>query len=214
MRHLKATAMGHVEDNNQYFKKHAPNYDRNTAIIRKSRHRLLELTDPHPGQTVLDVATGTGAVALLFAQEGCSITGVDLSMEMLEIAQGKNTYANLHFMQCDASKLPFDDNQFDIVTTSFALHDMPQQIRDGTVHEMMRVTKPNSTIAIMDYHNPRNPLWRAISSGIINLYEELEYRQFIKQPLLTYLESFNLEVLHHEILFLDLAQILVCRNVK
>lgn len=66
----------------------------------------------------------------------------------------------------------------------------------------------------MDYHPPKNPLWRGVSHGLITLYEELNYREFIKKDLKTYLEEQDLKVTKQQTLLLNLAQLVVCEVKK
>lgn len=206
--------MNYVESNNKYFKRSAGKYDRNTSIIKGARKKLLQEIYPTANDHILDVATGTGAVALMLAAQGARVKGIDLSKDMLQVAESKNSFDNLQFMAADACKLPFSDNQFSISTTSFALHDMPLDIRNQALQEMKRVTKPGGRIVIMDYHPPKNPLWRGVANGLITMYEELNYREFIKKDLKTYLESQGFKVTKQQTLLLNLAQLVVCEVEK
>lgn len=140
--------MNYLESNNKYFKRSAGKYDRNTSIIKGARKKSLQVINPTSNDYILDVATGTGAVALMLAEQGARVKGIDLSEDMLQVAESKNSFDHLQFMQADACKLPFSDNQFSISTTSFALHDMPLDIRNQALQEMKRVTQPGGLLLL------------------------------------------------------------------
>ena len=87
---------------------------------------------------VLDVACGTGDMMVRLAEQGCTVTGVDISEEMLEVARLKAKGAR--FMVADAEHLPFEDNSFDTVTCAFGVRNFVH-LEKG-LSEMMRVLKP------------------------------------------------------------------------
>ena len=161
------------------FKALAPFYDIIASPLSKAREKVVDFANAAKGSKVLDVATGTGGQALAFAKRGYDTTGVDLSEAMLRIAQRKNRYANARFEVADATHLRFEDNAFDISTISFALHDMPITIREKVLKEMVRVTKPNGAILIVDYALPKNKIGRALTFRLVSLYEGEYYRTFI-----------------------------------
>ncbi|OGN96140.1 MAG: hypothetical protein A2Y89_03780 [Chloroflexi bacterium RBG_13_51_18] len=138
------------------------------------------MTKPQEGAEILDVATGTGKQAFAFAKSGYKVTGIDLSEDMLKIARKNNKYNNLKLEIGDATKLSFEDNRFDVSCVSFALHDMPSDIRQKVVEEMMRVTKPEGTIMVVDYALPRNKIMRNVAYRMIKFYESKYYPEFIK----------------------------------
>lgn len=205
--------MNYVEQNNKYFARSAGRYDRNTSIIKAARQWVVEYLDPIAGDRILDIATGTGAVpfALLDQEPAAKITGIDLSEDMLQVARSKDPKGDIQFVQADASKLPFEDNSFDSVTTSFALHDMPLDIRNAAIQEMLRVLAPSGTIVIMDYHLPEQPVWRWVSQRIITMYEELNYQEFIRKDLGQYLAERGIEVVQQKLLMAGVAQVLLCK---
>jgi|ERR1043165_5395702 demethylmenaquinone methyltransferase/2-methoxy-6-polyprenyl-1,4-benzoquinol methylase len=200
----------YIEQNTAYFSKNAKNYDLATAIIAPLRTRLFNAASAKPDDRVLDVATGTGAVALRFARQGCSVTGVDLSAHMLAVAEAKRKDLPVTFMEGDASTLPFAEYSFDIATVSFALHDMPLEVRTKALKEVNRVLKPGGRFVIMDYNKPANVLWCTIAMGIVNSYEELHFKQFIEADLIAMLKNSGFSVACHEKLLGGAVQLLVC----
>lgn len=106
---------------------------------------------------VLDVGTGTGFLALLFAEIGHKVTGVDLSLGMLEKAKhnAQNMGLEIDFFHGDAEDLPFEDSSFDLVTNKFLLWTLQQP--DCAVREWKRVLKPGGMVFSIDgdWFNPR-----------------------------------------------------------
>ena len=100
------------------------------------------------GERVLDVATGTGNAALVAARRGARVTGLDLTPELLEIAQrrGADEGLEIAFLEGDAEGLPFEDGSFDRVTSVFGAMFAPDQARAAA--ELLRVCKPGGTVAV------------------------------------------------------------------
>lgn len=157
----------------------APFYDFVTFPISYVRDLVVDFASIKSGWEVLDVATGTGAQALAFAKRGYEVIGIDLSEEMLQVAQRKNRYSNAKFEAGDATCLRVWADEFDIVCVSFALHDMPLAIREKVLKEMVRVVKPCGTIVIVDYALPGNKIGRSLIYHLVKLYEGDSYLEFI-----------------------------------
>lgn len=129
--------------------------------------RLLELADLSEGQSVLDVATGTGLVAGVAAQivgPHGTVVGVDLSPEMLARAQAKFGGArNLEFHQGDAERLEFPDDCFDVVLCASSLFFIPDML--GILRECKRVLKNGGQVGFSSFGasflQPLNDLWAA-----------------------------------------------------
>lgn len=100
------------------------------------------------GERVLDVATGSGNAALAAARRGARVTGLDLTPELLEIAQRRASEAGLEiaFREGDAEELPFEDDSFDRVTSVFGAMFAPDQAH--AAGELLRVCKPGGTVAV------------------------------------------------------------------
>jgi demethylmenaquinone methyltransferase/2-methoxy-6-polyprenyl-1,4-benzoquinol methylase len=176
------------------FKALAPFYDIIASPLSKERGKVVDFASAARGSKVLDVATGTGGQALAFAKRGYETVGIDLSEAMLQIASWKNRYANARFEAADATHLPFEDDVFDVSTISFALHDMPTTIREKVLKEMVRVTKPDGTIVIVDYALPKNTIGRFLVYRLVSLYEGEYYRTFIKSDLQALFKRAGIEV--------------------
>jgi demethylmenaquinone methyltransferase / 2-methoxy-6-polyprenyl-1,4-benzoquinol methylase len=149
-----------------------PTYDRWAAILSfgqdpRWRRFLVSRVEAGPTDTVLDVATGTAAVALeLVRQKDCYVVGIDQSAEMLDEGRRRVALAaatrKVRLQQADARSLPFDDGQFDALTFTYLLRYVEDPA--ATLHELARVVKPGGTIAGLEFGVPSGvwrPLWEA-----------------------------------------------------
>src|SRR5438477_2758816 len=109
--------------------------------------RLLKHAGIHAGQRVLDVACGTGVVAITAARAGARVTGLDLTPELLARARDNARVAEVEidWHEGDVEQLPFGDAAFDVVVSQYGHMFAPRP--DVAVAEMLRVLKPGGTIA-------------------------------------------------------------------
>jgi len=109
---------------------------------------LVERSGAGAGVKMLDVATGTGNVAIPAAARGASVTGLDITPELLAIARARAEEGQLDasFIEGDAEQLPFEDASFDLVTSSFGVMFAPQQ--QQAADELVRVARPGARIAV------------------------------------------------------------------
>jgi demethylmenaquinone methyltransferase/2-methoxy-6-polyprenyl-1,4-benzoquinol methylase len=146
-----------------------PTYDRYANALSfgqdpRWRRFLVSRLPVGPDDVVLDVATGTAAVALeLVRQTGCSVVGVDQSPEMLEEARRRLLLAaetkRVRLVEASAQELPFEDGSFDGLTAAYLLRyldDLPTDLG-----ELARVLRPGATAALLDFGVPPGPLPRA-----------------------------------------------------
>jgi ubiquinone/menaquinone biosynthesis C-methylase UbiE len=104
-----------------------------------------------PGTRLLDVATGSGNVALLAAEAGAHVVGLDLVPELLEVAHSRARAAGLaiEWVPGDAEALPFADGSFDSVTSVFGVQFAPRH--QVTADELVRVCRPGGTIGLVNW---------------------------------------------------------------
>lgn len=179
--------------NDKLFSRWAPIYDGFElflAGIRKKNVEQIDLT----GKSVLDVATGTGSLAIELGKKADKVVAIDLSDKMLAVAKRKSKKENIIFQQMDASKMEFDDHTFDIVTISLGLHDMPLEIRDEVLKESKRVLKPNGQLFILEHDLPKNKLVASISATLINTFESKYFLPFVRSDFQSYLRSFGFKI--------------------
>lgn len=135
----------------------AANYDRMNRLMTLGLDRCWRRRAVRGLQgNVLDVACGTGDMCLLLAKQGCLVTGVDLSEEMLAIAKRKAESGE--WKVANAEQLPFEDNSFDAVTCAFGVRNFVH-LEQG-LNEMLRVLKPGGTMVILELATPDSPIVR------------------------------------------------------
>jgi demethylmenaquinone methyltransferase/2-methoxy-6-polyprenyl-1,4-benzoquinol methylase len=141
-----------------------PTYDRYARLLSfgqdpRWRRFLVSRLPVGPEDTVVDVACGTGAVALeLVRRTGCSVVGVDQSPEMLAVARRRLADHRIEFVQAAAQALPFEDASFDGLTAAYLLRyldDLPAGLA-----ELARVLRPGATASLLDFGVPPAPLTR------------------------------------------------------
>ena len=109
---------------------------------------VVERAGASPGEKLLDVATGSGNVAIPAALGGAQVTGLDLTPKLLEVARGRAASAGLDvtFVEGDAEALPFDAGSFERVTSCFGVMFAPRH--EVAAGELARVAKPGGRIVV------------------------------------------------------------------
>lgn len=157
--------------NRTLFKEVAPRYDLITRILSLGRDRswkkwmLNQL--PHEHETnVLDIACGTGDItrALQSRFPRASVKGLDLTLEMLEIARTKSN-TDLEFIEGDMMQTNLDSGSFDIITGGYALRNAPDL--NQALREVYRLLRPGGYAAFLDFSAPVNPYVRKLHYGLL-----------------------------------------------
>ena len=117
------------------------------------RERAVELASIGPGSRALDVATGTGDLAVALRAAGAEVVGCDFSEEMLERARQKDP--SVHFEWADALALPYEDDSFDAATVGFGARNFSDLSRG--LSEMARVVRPGGRVVVLEITTPRKP---------------------------------------------------------
>jgi len=198
----------------KFFKRWAPVYDITDVFISGVRDKVVEFTNARKGSKILDVCAGTGKQTFAFAKRGHEVVGIDLSEAMLRVARQKNEYENARFAAADATKVPIEDNHFDVSCVSFALHDMPLTIRAKVLKEMVRVTRSRGKVLIVDYGLPDNKLGRYLIYQVVRSYETKYYAEFIKSELEDLLKGLHIEINGQAKIMLGTVRILRGINSK
>lgn len=129
------------------------------------RRFTADVVGLRPGDRALDVCTGTGDLALELAGrvgDDGNVVGTDFCEEMVRLAQPKlsGTTSRVRFGVADTLRLPFPDDSFEAVTVGFGIRNVAD-LRAG-VAEMARVAAPGGRIAILEFTQPGNPLFRFV----------------------------------------------------
>ena len=146
----------------------ATQYDLMNDLMSGGLHRLwkrftIELSAVRSGQTVLDIAGGTGDLAAKFSKlvgtEGKVILA-DINATMLSVGRDrlidKGALSNIDVVQADAQFLPFEDNSIDCITIAFGLRNVTDKAR--ALRSMHRVLKPGGRVLVLEFSKPTSPL--------------------------------------------------------
>ncbi|MGH7278852.1 MAG: class I SAM-dependent methyltransferase [Candidatus Rokuibacteriota bacterium] len=171
----------------------APHYDRINGWIsfglgRLYRRLTLQRVGLRPGQTVLDVATGTGLVAqaaLDITGDSASVIGLDPSPGMLRQARAR---VPIRLVRGVGERLPFRDGRFDVVTMGYALRHVPDL--EAAFVEYRRVLKPGGRVLLLEISRPANRamfhLLRGFIGGAIPWLTRLRTRSGDAEGLMRY----------------------------
>jgi ubiquinone/menaquinone biosynthesis C-methylase UbiE len=129
----------------------AGDYDRFSRYMENGARDFYERLDTAPGVHFLDVACGSGQLALIAAREGLEVTGVDIARNLVERARERAQAEALpaRFEEADAEALPFEDASFDIVASLVGAMFAPRP--DLVAQELLRVCSPGGTIAMVNW---------------------------------------------------------------
>ena len=120
------------------------------------RRKVASLVNSKSGQSILDLAAGTGSSSVVFVKPGVRVVAGDFSEGMLAV--GRKRHPELEFVFADATKLPFTDAEFDTVTISFGLRNVVDT--ELALREMLRVTKPGGQLVICEFSRVQPKLLR------------------------------------------------------
>ncbi len=146
----------------------AGRYDLMNDLMSMGVHRLwkrftLEMSAVRKGQSVLDIAGGTGDLALKFSEivgDAGRVVLADINASMLNVGRDKlidnGAIGNVEYVQANAECLPFADNSFDLVTIAFGLRNVTD--KDSAIRSMLRVLRPGGRLLILEFSKPRHAL--------------------------------------------------------
>jgi demethylmenaquinone methyltransferase / 2-methoxy-6-polyprenyl-1,4-benzoquinol methylase len=123
------------------------------GLHHRWRQRAVDLARVGPGATALDVATGTGDLAIELASRGADVTGSDFSQGMLDVARRKAP--NLRWEHGNALELPYADGSFDAATVGFGARNFSDL--DRGLREMARVVRPGGRVVVLEITTPQKP---------------------------------------------------------
>jgi demethylmenaquinone methyltransferase/2-methoxy-6-polyprenyl-1,4-benzoquinol methylase len=123
------------------------------GLHHRWRERAADLARVGPGTRALDVATGTGDLAIALARRGGEVVGSDFSEGMLERARAKSS--QVRWEQANALALPYDDDAFDAATVGFGARNFSELERG--IAEMARVVRPGGRVVVLEITTPTKP---------------------------------------------------------
>ena len=146
----------------------AAKYDLMNDLMSMGIHRLwkritIDMSGVRPGNSVLDLAGGTGDLTRKFS----SIVGdkgrvvlADINSSMLNVGRDRLTdqgyTGNIEYVQANAECLPFEDNSFDVITIAFGLRNVTD--KDAALRSMTRCLKPGGRLLVLEFSKPTNPV--------------------------------------------------------
>jgi demethylmenaquinone methyltransferase/2-methoxy-6-polyprenyl-1,4-benzoquinol methylase len=158
----KDSSLSKKEQVAQMFDTISGNYDNLNRVISfgidvKWRKKVLKMIGKSHPKTILDIATGTGDLAILMAQTKAEkIIGLDISAGMLEVGvqkiANKNLSKTIEMVLGDSENMPFEDDYFDAITVAFGVRNF-ENLEKG-LSEILRVLKPNGTFVILETSVP------------------------------------------------------------
>lgn len=158
----KDSNLGKKQQVEQMFDTISGNYDNLNRMISLGtdqgwRKKVLQMVSDTQPETILDIATGTGDLAILLSKSNAAkIVGLDLSAGMLEVGKQKVKALGLdnkiEMIQGDSENLPFQDNTFDAITVAFGVRNF-ENLEKGLT-EILRVLKPNGIFVILETSVP------------------------------------------------------------
>lgn len=152
-------------------------------------------------EMILDLCTGTAANAIAIAGRNrtATITGIDVSKEMLGIAEKKvknSGFQNIHLDQMDATKMKFKDHTFNVILISLVLHEISEELADKILQEAKRVLKPGGKLLVIEWEkpqNPQNPCKKLLFYFIWKL-EPKGFEDFLRLDMKDYFHRFGLQL--------------------
>lgn len=158
----KESSLSKKEQVAQMFDTISENYDGLNRVISfgidvKWRKKVLQIVSQSNPKTILDIATGTGDLAILMAKTNAEkIIGLDISPGMLEVGikkiADKNLADKIEMIIGDSENMPFEDHTFDAITVAFGVRNF-ENLEKGLA-EILRVLKPNGVFVILETSNP------------------------------------------------------------
>jgi len=158
----KNSATSKKEQVSEMFDTISQNYDNLNRVISfgidvKWRKKILKMVAEKNPKQILDIATGTGDLAILMADtKADKIIGLDISAGMLEVGKQKIAHKNLsnkiEMILGDSENIPFEDNSFDAITVAFGVRNF-EHLEKG-LSEILRVLKPNGIFVILETSVP------------------------------------------------------------
>lgn len=146
----------------------ARRYDLTNDLMSLGLHRrwkagVVQLADPGPGDRILDLAAGTGDLALRATRRtgaaGLTVAG-DITSEMLSVGRRRRGAERVEWLRCDALALPFEDASFDCVLIGYGLRNFPDL--DRALGEVFRCLRPGGRLVSLDFGKPPVRLLRRI----------------------------------------------------
>ncbi len=169
---------------------------------KSPRQTILNYLPEHPVK-ILDVCTGTAINGILIAEQklNSTIVGIDISKDMLAIANKKIAKKQLHNIQTvvmNAVNLDFEANDFDIVIISLVLHEVGKPLAKKILDEAKKVLKPDGLIFVIEWEQPKK-LFQKLMFLIVHFLESKNFKHFLELDFNKFFRDNGLKInrIHH-----------------
>jgi ubiquinone/menaquinone biosynthesis C-methylase UbiE len=172
----------------------------NARIPGRPHCQLVSLLNDPPGR-VLDVCAGTGYTARILARRLSDpiVIAVDKSSKMIAIGERRaasDGITRISFVKADASKLPFDDGEFDAVVSAFGIHELQCAVRTAAIMEAARVLRCGGRLLLADIDEPKRA--RAIFYTYLRVTHGSHAHEITGNGLRSLAESAGFEIVTHD----------------
>jgi demethylmenaquinone methyltransferase/2-methoxy-6-polyprenyl-1,4-benzoquinol methylase len=183
---------------------------------RRLRELVIDRLELGPEDSVVDICSGTGSLALMIGERlsgAGHVTGVEISSHQMAIAGAKAIPPNVTLTQGDAQEMAFPDSLFDRAVIFGALHEIPREARSRILSQAHRVLRPGGRFVVLE-HNTPSRTWRAW------LYRLLEwptpeyptYRDLMESGLTNEVSAAGFEVITTEVVASEFFQVVVAER--
>ena len=150
----------------------ADRYDLITRLLSYGRdgawkRRLVSMSGAEAGVRALDLACGTGDIARALDSRGARVTGLDITLRMLQLARAKPDAERIAYLAGDMTALPFAEASFDLVTTGYGIRNVPRI--EPAIDEIRRVLRPGGLLLSLDFNRPSNAIVRGVYLAYLTL---------------------------------------------
>lgn len=164
---------------------------------RNPRTSLLDYINKEDDK-ILDICTGTAANVIAIANKynNARVIGIDLSKEMLHIADKKvkeHGLNNIKLYKMDAAKTSFKDNYFNVIVISLVLHEISEELSDKILLEAKRILKPEGKLLVIEWEEPQNLIKKILFYPIKKL-EPKGFEKFLRTDMISYFERYGLKI--------------------
>lgn len=160
---------------------------------------------------ILDLCCGSGQTTQYLVRHSDNVVGLDASLVSLNRA--KKNVPQASYVEGLAQKMPFNDNSFDLVHTSVALHEMTTTELDSIFQEVHRVLKPEGIFTFIDLHKPYNPIFMAGLAIFMWLFETETAWQLIKTDLSHKLKTQGFKIIYRQLYLQGSLEVIQAQKV-
>ena len=166
--------------------------------VRTSPRTALLSLVPESATRILDVCAGTGSNSLVLAESrpDAAITALDLSADMLKVAEdkfAKRNLANVITVVADACNTGFDEQSFDVVVLSLTLHELDEVVRQRVLKEAKRILRDDGRMIVVEWQQPAKPFQRLLFS-LVRATEPNGFEEFLRKDLVEYFAGYGFAV--------------------